>query len=135
MHISGGCHCGAITYEAEVDPATVSLCHCTDCQILTGTAYRASVPAKKADFKLLTGTPKIYIKVGESGARRAQGFCGECGTPIYATSAEDPQVYGIRTGTARERHQLLPAKQIWCRSALGWTSSIGHLPKSEKSPA
>lgn len=134
MKISGGCHCGAITYEAEVDPATVSLCHCTDCQILSGSAYRSSVPAKKAGFRLLTGTPKTYVKVGESGARRAQGFCGECGTPIYATSAEDPQVYGIRTGTARERAQLVPTKQIWCRSALAWTSSIGGLPKSEKSP-
>ncbi len=135
MHISGGCHCGAITYEAEVDPATVSLCHCTDCQILTGTAYRCSVPAKKADFRLLSGVPKIYVKVGESGARRAQGFCGNCGTPIYATSAENPQAYGIRTGSARERAQLLPTTQIWCRSALAWTTNIANLPKSEKSPA
>lgn len=134
MKITGRCHCGAITYEAEVDPATVSICHCTDCQVLSGSAYRTSVPTKKADFKLLTGTPKIYVKVGESGARRAQGFCGECGTPIYATSAEDPQVYGLRTGAVRERARLPPATQIWCRSALAWTSSIDRLPKSEKSP-
>ena len=36
MHIEGGCHCGYITYEAEVDPDAVRICHCTDCQTLTG---------------------------------------------------------------------------------------------------
>ena len=38
MKIDGGCHCGAIAYEAEVDPEKTSICHCTDCQQLTGTA-------------------------------------------------------------------------------------------------
>jgi hypothetical protein len=27
MHIDGGCHCGYITFEAEVDPAAVRICH------------------------------------------------------------------------------------------------------------
>ena len=36
MHVEGGCHCGYIAYEAEVDPETVSICHCTDCQRMTG---------------------------------------------------------------------------------------------------
>ena len=29
---TGGCHCGLISYEAKVDPATARVCHCTDCQ-------------------------------------------------------------------------------------------------------
>ena len=36
MKVTGSCHCGQITYEAEVDPETVRVCHCTDCQKLTG---------------------------------------------------------------------------------------------------
>ena len=71
MHITGGCHCGAITYEAEVDPDTVSICHCTDCQTFSGSAFRTAVPAKKEGFKL-TGRPKIYVKTAESGNKRAQ---------------------------------------------------------------
>ncbi|TKB88229.1 MAG: GFA family protein, partial [Mesorhizobium sp.] len=40
---------------------------------------------------------------------------------LYATSAgEGPKVYGIRVGTARQRDQLVPRKQIWHRSALHW---------------
>ena len=40
MKIDGGCHCGYIAYEAEVDPDKVRICHCTDCQTLSGSAFR-----------------------------------------------------------------------------------------------
>lgn len=35
MKVDGGCHCGRIAYEAEIDPAGVLVCHCTDCQTLS----------------------------------------------------------------------------------------------------
>jgi hypothetical protein len=121
MKIDGGCHCGAITYKAEVDLDKTSICHCIDCQQLTGTAFRVTVPAPEEHYRITRGTPKIYIKTAASGARRAQAFCGECGTHLYATSVGDgPKVYGIRVGTARQREQLIPRKQIWHRSALPW---------------
>jgi hypothetical protein len=50
MKVQGRCHCGKITYEAELDPAAVASCHCTDCQMLTGTAYRVSVAWNNAIF-------------------------------------------------------------------------------------
>jgi hypothetical protein len=133
MHIEGGCHCGFITYEAEVDPEKVSICHCTDCQTLTGSAFRVTVQAPKQGFRLLTGRPKIYIKTAESGTQRAHGFCPECGTPIYATAVTDPQIYGIRVGTTRQRTELRPKRQSWCRSTLDWAMNIESLPRSPKS--
>ena len=45
MKIDGACHCGAIAYQAEIDPQRVRLCHCTDCQVLTGSAFRFTAPA------------------------------------------------------------------------------------------
>ncbi len=71
MKIDGACHCGNISYEAEIDPNTVTICHCTDCQTLSGSAFRVLVPAKREGFKLLTGEPKIHIKAGESGCNRS----------------------------------------------------------------
>ena len=75
MKIDGGCHCGNITYTAEIDPENVGICHCTDCQTLSGTAFRTSVRANKETFHLAGGQPKIYVKTAESGAKRAQAFC------------------------------------------------------------
>ncbi len=133
MHISGGCHCGAIKYEAEVDPATVAICHCTDCQVMSGSAFRANVPAKKEGFKL-TGTPKVYVKTAASGNKRAQAFCPECGTHVYATTPDNQQVFGIRVGTSDQRAELKPMKQIWCQSAQPWAMNVDPLPKSPRQP-
>ena len=133
MHIDGGCHCGRIAYEAEVDPEMVTICHCTDCQWLSGTAFRTTVRAYAESFRMLKGEPRIYIKTAESGTRRAHAFCGDCGTPIYATSVTDQQIFGIRLGTVRQRAELRPRKQNWCRSMLDWTMSLDTLPKFERS--
>ena len=98
MKIDGHCHCGQITFEAEVDPNALNICHCTDCQTLSGTAFRVNIPAPAEHFVLLSGTPKTYIKTAESGNKRLHAFCGNCGTPIYACAVDNPQSYGLRIG-------------------------------------
>jgi len=132
MKVDGGCHCGKITFEADVDPESASICHCTDCQTLSGSAYRANVRTTKGGFRLLTGQPRIYVKTAESGTKRAHAFCPDCGTPIYATSVTDPQIHGLRLGTIRQRAELRPKSMGWCRSMQGWVTDLSGLPRSEK---
>jgi hypothetical protein len=136
MKIDGSCHCGYITYEAEADPANTSICHCTDCQQLSGAAFRTSIRAVDGTFKILTGEPAIYVKIAESGNKRAQSFCPRCGSPIYATSTGDgPKSYNIRVGTVRQRNQLVPKVQIWARSAQHWLADIPSVRKVDKQQA
>jgi len=127
MKIDGACHCGAIRYEAEVDPARVMICHCSDCQSLSCSAFRTVAPAPKASFHRLCGQPKIYEKTtADSGNKRTQAFCANCGTPIYSSpvSAEFP-FYSLRVGTIRQRAELRPSAEYFCRSKLGWTGLEG----------
>src|SRR5262245_44992904 len=101
MKIDGACHCGRIFYEAEALPEDAAICHCTDCQTLSGSAFRTIVLTKKGSFKLRSGEPKIYVKTGESGVKRQQAFCPECGSPIFSTTVDDgPKVHSIRLRTA-----------------------------------
>lgn len=127
MKIHGHCHCGNISFTAEADPSKVIACHCTDCQTMSGGPFRAVVPVPAKDFSV-TGSPKVYIKTAQSGNRRAQAFCGECGTPLYATSPDTPTVYSVRLGCVDERAQLAPAKQIWTASAMPWLHGMAALP-------
>ncbi|MGK0170931.1 MAG: hypothetical protein ACI9W2_002659 [Gammaproteobacteria bacterium] len=39
MSIDGVCQGGQIKFRAEVDPGHVSICHCTDCQTLSGSGH------------------------------------------------------------------------------------------------
>lgn len=131
MLIHGSCHCGQIRYEATVDPARTTICHCSDCQKLTGSAYRVSIPAEDGTFRLLAGQPSVYVKVGDSGSRRAQAFCPNCGSPLYTYDADHPRSYGLRVGTIDERAALVPRKQKWCRSAQAWTQDLAGLDSRE----
>lgn len=121
MKIDGSCHCGQISYEAKIDCEAVYICHCTDCQQLTGSAFRWAVPVAAEDFRLLAGEPRVYVKTAESGATSRQLFCPACGSPIYSISNGDGSKYiNLRLGTARQRAELSPKTQYWCRSALKW---------------
>jgi len=130
MKVDGGCHCGFVKFEAEIDPATVALCHCTDCQTLSGSAYRTNVRTVDRGFRLLAGEPTIYVKTAESGTRRAHAFCPRCGTPIYATSVTEPRIHGIRVGSLRQRAELKPQAMGWCRSAQDWVMDLSGLARS-----
>lgn len=134
MRIDGSCHCGRLTYEADIDPDKAGVCHCTDCQTLSGSAFTTFVPVAKEAFRL-RGEPRIYVKTAESGNRRAQAFCPECGTRLYASAEKDPQVFNLRLGTVRQRAALTPKSQLWCRSALPWAMQLGTVRQHPKQAA
>lgn len=130
MRVHGACHCRGITWEAEVDPHHVYVCNCTDCQVLTGTAYRVSVPASA--LRLLTGSPTTYVKIADSGTRRRHAFCPTCGSPIYASPDDDaPSRWTLRVGNLAEKRALAPVGQGWCGSALPWAKDVPSLPGRE----
>ena len=133
MKIDGQCHCGFITFEAEASPARTGMCHCTDCQALTGGAFRVTIAAEPGSFQLLSGEPTIYVKTADSGTKRQHAFCSRCGSPIYATGlGDDPKPYSLRFGTVRQRAHFGPARQIWTRSRAEWVTHIADIPGAER---
>lgn len=136
MKVDGGCHCGKVTYEAEIDPDRVMICHCTDCQALSGSAFRVVALTRPGSFRLLSGALRSYAKTGESGRQRLQSFCPDCGSPIHATApGEEPKVHSLRVGTLRQRAAILPRLQIWHRSALPWVADFPVIPRLATQPA
>ena len=132
MKVDGQCLCGFLTYEADVDESSVTICNCTDCQTHSGSAFRVTVPAQENTFKFLSGAPKVFVKVARSGNKRALAFCPECGTPVYSRSADGkPGFFGLRVGALRQRGLLIPSEQIWCQSAQSWTENISAIAKSD----
>jgi hypothetical protein len=133
MRVEGSCHCGQVSYRAEIDPAKVTLCNCTDCQVLTGSAFRVSVPAAKEHFHLLGGQIATYVKTADSGAKRIHAFCSTCGAPIYSCAEQkDPPSYTLRVGCLKQRADLPPKKRIWCRSALDWAQDVKAIPAIDR---
>jgi hypothetical protein len=123
VKIDGGCHCGAITYKAEVNPDNVIICHCTDCQTISGAPYRVNVPVLLAKLTL-RGKPKIYVKIGGSGGAVDTAFCANCGGALYSSRGDSPNFVYLRVGSVNQRAQLSPKAQGFCASAMPWAMDI-----------
>ena len=135
MKVEGQCHCGAIAFEAQVQPGSMTVCHCTDCQTHSGSAFRANISAPAASFRLLKGEPRTYIKTAASGARRVLAFCANCGSPLYACAEQNPTAYSLRIGTLKQRHEIgPPQRQIWTQRRLAWVELPQDVPSFEGQP-
>ncbi|MEO8278375.1 MAG: GFA family protein [Ideonella sp.] len=128
MLIDGACHCGAVSFTAQIDPSRVVACHCSDCQVLSGAPFRTVALAPIESLRV-EGTTKAYVKLAQSGNRRAQVFCPECATPLWSIAPENPTTVAIRLGCVSQRAQLAPSLQIWHGSALPWLSGLDEVPK------
>ena len=122
-------------YEAEVEPGTVNICHCLDCQMLTGSAFRANISAPAERFRILKGKPRHYVKVADSGARRVHAFCENCGSPVYSCAPDNPKSYSLRLGALSEKEALgRPQRQIWTKRRLSWMSRLEGVPEVDGQP-
>ena len=98
---------------------------------MSGSLFRANIMATEGTFRLLRGTPKLYIKKADSGTLRAQAFCPDCGTGLYSTQPENPTTYTLRVGTIAQRASFRARQQIWCRAELPWTADVPELERRD----
>lgn len=76
---TGGCHCGAVRYQATTDLAQVISCNCSICQARG--LLPSFVPA--AQFTLLSGQDKL--RDYQFGKKRIHHlFCADCGVESFA---------------------------------------------------
>ncbi|HTK58277.1 MAG TPA: GFA family protein [Sphingomicrobium sp.] len=75
--MTGGCACGRVRYEAEVDSDEAYLCHCRMCQKASGNVSIAFTNVKQAKVRW-SREPDWY----ESSPIAVRPFCRECGTSL-----------------------------------------------------
>lgn len=127
---TGRCHCGAISYTAEGDPAHHALCHCGDCRRWSGAPLSGWIAWEDSKVTV-TGEPATYHS--SPGATRQ--FCPACGTGLfYRNPAVLPGLVDIQSGTLDDPEALPPGAQIMVRDRLTWTPTIGALPEFNTYP-
>ena len=76
--MTGGCHCRALRYKLTAPPLGVYVCHCTDCQSLSGAAFAIGAVVPTPAFTL-TGSPRLIRRVLGSGTISYRAICPDCG--------------------------------------------------------
>ena len=133
MKIDGQCHCGMVSYEAEIDPELVSICHCTDCQALTGSPYRVTVICSAGAGPDHGQPPKIYGKRGETAAC-ASSISAPNAVPRCspAASREGPTISafaGAASASAtscQPRGDLVPLRRALDQRFQGFAGAAGR---------
>ena len=100
MAHDGGCTCGKLRYRMTAEPLIVHVCHCRQCQRLTGSAFVMNAVIEKSTVELLSGTPKACRFEGTS---QTAYFCEHCGTYLWsAYSGHFDACWFVRVGTLDE---------------------------------
>lgn len=128
--LTGHCHCGAISYEAEGEPEHHALCHCTDCRRCAGAPAVGWIAFKEAQVRI-SGAPVTYSS-SEHGRR---DFCGTCGTGLfYRNAVVFPDIVDIQSSTLDDAGQHAPGAQIQTAERLGWMTQLNDIPAFERYP-
>ena len=134
VEMSGGCLCGKVRYMASAEPIFVGVCHCTDCQKFSGSAFSTVVAVPSATVTV-TGTLKTFTKNGDSGQPIHRRFCPECGSGILDEAVLMPQVVMLNAGTLDDPSWVKPGAQVYCDSAQAWVRLEGDMKTFAKMPA
>ena len=67
----GGCLCGDIRYKTTADPVQTTVCYCTFCQKLTGSAFLVE-PIFKRDSVVFSGTATKTYDHRSDGSGKAR---------------------------------------------------------------
>ena len=96
----GGCLCGEVRYKALSEPVRVTICHCTFCQRITGSAFLVEPVFRKEDVVFSGAALKAYDHRSDTSRRRVSlNFCSKCGTTIYLDLERFPGIVGLFGGT------------------------------------
>ncbi len=125
--ITGGCLCGALRYRAEGEPNLQGLCHCRNCQRLTGAGH---VGWMCFDEKTITveGATRAYATTGGSGRTATRFSCPTCHSIVYGTAEVMPGLINIYAGSLDDTSHFKPQMAIFTRSRPAWDDSSRNLP-------
>ncbi len=131
MAIAGGCHCGAVRYEASGDVLTHALCHCTDCRRSAGAPMVGWTMYQLDQVKVVKGTPKVYHS-SKDGRRH---FCPDCGTGLFYTNADMlPGIIDVQSATYDDPNAIPARAHIQVAERIGWMANAHELPTFDRYP-
>ncbi|MGH0035715.1 MAG: GFA family protein [Myxococcota bacterium] len=132
QHREGGCQCGALRYRIRGEPRGLAVCHCTECQRQSGSAFGMSLAVGPSDFEILSGRLRTFEVVCDSGRPKTCAFCPECGVRIHHQGPDGE--LSIKAGTLDDRSGLRPDAHYWTRRKQAWveiTDGVATSPDDE----
>lgn len=118
----GGCFCRTVRYRVTADAAPFVVCHCRDCQFVSGGAPAHILVVPRDAIELLSGESALssFASVSDSGHLITRQFCSVCGTPTFEILELEPDIRLVKVGTLDDATGLKVDATVWTISAQPW---------------
>ncbi|MBU3915125.1 GFA family protein [bacterium] len=116
----GSCQCQDVKYKVTGSPLTLFVCHCTECQKQSASAFGMALWIRQKEVELISGELKTWVRTMPSGRKMACDFCPNCGTRIFHRQVDKAEMISIKPGTLDDTSLLKPVGHIWKKSAQPW---------------
>ena len=130
----GSCQCGKVTYQVTEEALVTVVCHCSDCQKLSTSAFSLSMILKRSGLEILSGELKCWKRPTAAGGVAICWFCPDCGNRIFHENPAMPNIVRLKPGTLEDTSALEPQAQVWTCREQPWVRHLGDLPRIEKQP-
>ena len=132
--ITGGCLCGALRYRAEGEPLLQGLCHCRNCQRISGAGHVGFVCFAE-DAVTVEGETRSYASTGGSGTTATRYSCPTCHSVVFGRAEVMPGRINLYAGSLDDTSQFKPQVAIFTRSRPPWDDSSRGLTCYETVPS
>jgi hypothetical protein len=122
--IDARCSCGAVALSLPGPTNLVAACHCLACQRRTGAPFGVGA-FYPANAVTISGTPKEYVRTGESGGKVRAYFCPDCGSTVFWKPDKFPGIIGVAVGAIADPDFPAPNKSIFEQSKHAWVEITG----------
>ena len=117
--IEARCNCGALAVAVSGPSKLISACHCTECQLRTGSPFGVGAFYPANDV-VITGTAKEFARDGSSGGKVRNFFCPVCGSTVYWTADKAPGFIAVAVGSFADASHSRPTRSIWEQTKHRW---------------
>ena len=131
--ITGSCFCGAVKYEADAEILGAGLCHCRQCQHITGGTSWPFIVVPSESLKV-SGNLQEFTRIGSSGKQVHAGFCPSCSTTLFGRPEVWPHIRTISASTLDHNEKFEPKMHAWTEDAPEWETFVSNIPKYDKNP-
>jgi len=131
---TGQCACGSIQFEFDTDPTFVAVCHCLDCKRASGGEAATFFGVPESDFTLISGRPKAFHYIAQSGKGLDRNFCPDCGSRVFSTNLESfPGAVFATLGCIDNPAGIEPILEMFVKRRLTWVAPL-PLPQLQDMP-
>lgn len=106
---SGGCLCGAVTYQLSGPLRPSVACHCNQCRKTSG----HYVSATQMPGEALVITRDDGLTWFQSSEKARRGFCNKCGSSLFWCHEDDGGAVSVMSGTIDGATGMITAKHIF----------------------